>query len=112
MRRLLGKVAPVIALAIAVIACAMPMRPAFAASHHGTSVVVLGHADDAARLDATTSSGPRSNASAQNSTDPATDPDQDSMGTEREAPEALPVIGGIGLVAPHASRIELRSTSV
>jgi hypothetical protein len=111
MRRLLGKVVPVLAFAIAAIAFVTPMRPAHA-SHHGTNVVALVHADDAAHLDVTTSSGPRSDGSAQNATDPATDPDQDNLGSEREAPEAVPAFGGIGLAAPHASRIERYSTLV
>jgi hypothetical protein len=112
MRRLLGKVAPVLALAIVVIASVAPARPAHAMRAHATSVATHVQSGDVARLDATTSSGPRSSGPAQNATDPATDPDQDTLGSEREAPEALPAFGGIGLVAPHASRAERRSTHV
>lgn len=111
MRRLFGKVAPVLALAIVVIASVAPARPAHAVRAHGTSVATHMQSGDAARLDVT-SSGPRSSGPAQNATDPATDPDQDTLGSEREAPEAVPAFDGIGLVAPRASRVERRSTRV
>jgi hypothetical protein len=110
MRRLLGKVAPVLALAIAVIACAMPARSTHATGAHASPAAAHLRSADAAHLEATTSSGPQSNGSAQSATDPATDDDQDSLGSEREAPGALPAVDGTGLGAPHASRIELRST--
>jgi hypothetical protein len=111
MRRLLANLAPVLALAIALIACAAPARPAPAACAHA-SIAVAQSSADAARFEATASSAPRSGAAAQDASDPAADPDPDNLGSDREAPEALPALDGTGIEAPQGSRIELRSTYV
>src|SRR5436190_11846929 len=92
MRTLLVKVAPVLALAIAAIACATPARPAHAVCTHASIVTAQLPGADAAQLEARTSSGSRADAPSQNATEPAADPDQDSMGSEREIPDALPAI--------------------
>jgi len=99
------KLVPVFAaLAIAAIACGSPVH---AARFH--ACVRSSHA---AHLEKTASSGPRSAGDSQSATDPATDPDQDSLGSEREAPEGLPVIDGAGLDAPCARRVQHRTMLV
>jgi hypothetical protein len=55
---------------------------------------------------------PGSGAAAQDASDPAADPDPDNLGSDREAPEALPALDGTVFEAPQGSRIELRSTHV
>ena len=110
MRSVLGKLASVLALAIAAVAWCSPDAGAHGVRTHDVQVATLARGD-AAPLDAPFSSGPLSSGSSEATTDPAADPDGDSLGSEREAPEALPVFAGNGLEAPRPSWFDHHSSA-
>ena len=106
MRSLLGKLAPVLALAIAALAWGSPAG-ACASAVNAPALVCAG---GAATLD-DFSSGPLSTEPSRPATDPAEDADQDTLEPEQGAPEALPVFGGMALDAPRANRLDKRSAT-
>ena len=110
MRSLLGKVAPVLALALAALALGSPAGASHAVGAHDVGAPALACGHDAATLDAF-ASGRLPAGPSQPATDPAEDPDQDTLEPEQEAPEALPVFGGVALDAPRANRLDQRSTA-
>jgi hypothetical protein len=110
MRSLLGKVAPVLALAFVALAWGSPAGAAHAVNAPDVSGPAVVCAGDAATLDAF-ASGPLSSGPSQPATDPAEDADRDTLEPEQEAPEALPVFGGMALDAPPANRLDQRSAT-
>jgi hypothetical protein len=111
MRSLLGKVIPVLAVAIAALAWSLPAGAFHAVDAHDVNVPALACGADAPSLDACSSSGPVPTGPSRAETDPAAESDSDTVGSEQPAPEALVAFGGSGLDAPRSSRLDLRSTS-
>src|SRR5262249_33791194 len=105
MRSLFGKVALVLAFAIAVIAGDASARPSHATGVDETSVQTLVRSADAAHLEDLASSGHAPMGLAPSTDDPGDDPDPDNLGTEREVPGMLLGFGLTGLDAPHSSRV-------
>jgi len=103
----------VVALALACFAVTAAARvgmgPAPAQLADAASVTTLAQTGDEAVSDAASSSGQAPVESAQAAADSGADDEQDTLGSERQAPEALPVFGAPRLVAPHASRMQHRS---
>jgi len=97
----------VLALAIAVLAWGSPVIAAHAVNAHDASVAVLACGSDVAPY----ASDPLPTGPWQAGSDPAAEPDGDTAGPEPVAPEAVALLGGMGLDAPRASRLHHRATS-
>jgi len=98
MRSLLGKVIPVLAVAIAALAWSLPAGAFHAVDAHDVNVPALACGADAPSLDACSSSGPVPTGPSRAETDPAAESDSDTVGSEQPAPEALVAIVWLGIV--------------
>lgn len=109
MRTLLVVVALALSCFAGMAAGKVGMGPAPAPGADVTSVSTLVRTGDAIQVDAASPSGQVPVESAQAAADSGADDDRDTVGSEREAPDAIPVFGAPRLAAPHASRVRHRS---